>query len=295
MIYAECERNGTLVPSQTNPSNHHNLNILSSHLNNPDYLATAAMALSPKYNTAFSVTNLLNPVLEESYKKQQQQHQQQLQLQTQDASNSFSQALVQSYQNSRNATSNLLSASSTASSSSSSSSSSASSSTPSSSSNSNSSNSSSINVKHSPTHNIQHPSFGNYQASSFSSVPSSNSSISSSSSSSSSSNSSNCPPIANPYFNYQAATQFSSSIHPGSHLNPNQGLNNPNSSHLSHHYNLQQYTNSAYCNGIGGVGSSSSNDNENMGYVNSQIQSYSNPPASWYPSPNSDPRFASKI
>jgi hypothetical protein len=73
-------------------------------------------------------------------------------------------------------------------------------------------------------------------------------------------------------------------------LNPNQGISNPNASHLSHHYNLQQYTNSAYCNG-----SSSSNDNENMGYVNSQIQSYSNPPASWYPSPNSDPRFASKI
>jgi hypothetical protein len=81
MLYPDCERAGGNV--QMSQAAHQHLNLLSSHLNQADYLATAAMALSPKYNTAFNVTSLLNPVLEESYRKQQEayhhHHQQQQQ------------------------------------------------------------------------------------------------------------------------------------------------------------------------------------------------------------------------
>lgn len=67
MLYSECEQKFGLNQTSTNQ----HLNILP----NADYLATAGMSLSPKYNTAFSVTNLLNPVLEDSYKKSQFQQQ----------------------------------------------------------------------------------------------------------------------------------------------------------------------------------------------------------------------------
>lgn len=97
MLYSECEQKFSM--NHHNQSTNQHLSILP-HINNADYLATAAMSLSPKYNTAFSVTNLLNPVLEETYKKQQLQQQHQLIQQQQQ------QEFLQSYQNRTNLTSN---------------------------------------------------------------------------------------------------------------------------------------------------------------------------------------------
>ncbi len=276
---------------------HQHLNLLSSHLNQQqaDYLASAAMALSPKYNSAFTVTNLLNPVLEESYKKQN------------DLTSNFQQVLSQSYQTNRNtnssnnnnpanntansASNNSTSsstnssssttptnASSSSNSSASNSSSSSSSSTPSSSSSSSSSSVSSLssinNLKNntSPLSSLNQPTHpsslmnGNYPAS-FCPLPSSAGSVN-----------------GTAYFNYphahQSANQFNSSI--------SQSMSNTPHSHHAygglqsayHHSHTPYHYNTGVPSGI---------DNENLSSY-SQIQ-YPNAP-SWYSNPT-DPRFAS--
>jgi hypothetical protein len=55
MLYPECEQK--FSGHAATPAAQH-LGLLSPHLSGADY---AAMSLSPKYNTAFSVTSLLNP------------------------------------------------------------------------------------------------------------------------------------------------------------------------------------------------------------------------------------------
>ena len=284
MIYTDCERSSTLTAtpaSIANSASHQHLNILSSHLNSSEYLATAtAMALSPKYNTAFTVTNLLNPVLEESYKKQQLHHQLQHHGHHGHHHN-HDNFILQSYR-SNNSCGNSITPSSSSSSSSSSSNSSV------------SSTSSMQSIKHpSPSHSSHslppHPSLCNYQNSpNSSSFPANSHSIAAPNASNGSNASGLSLPTSanpNPYFSY-ASNQFTSPL--GS--SQNQMANN----FTSHHpYGLSSAYQSPYCNTIVNSNSTiagSANESEN--YANAQLQ-YSNGSASaWYPTPG-DPRFAS--
>lgn len=269
MLYSECEQKFGHLNHQNTPASQH-LNILSPHLNTQDYLASAAMSLSPKYNTAFSVSNLLNPVLEESYKKQQLQQQHLLQQQQQEASNFLYSQTRQTL------ASNGSSASSSSSSSSNSSTSSSNQSTkhPSPSHSAHSGTHSSI-YQNSPTSassftSAIQPSLGSLCSSG------SNSSLTNGSGSTGSTSGTNSNSLtaglANQYFNYQNS-QFGQ-----------YGHQIPSGSSGQHNYNAY---NSPYCN--------SNNMNQNLteseAYANSQLQ-YSNTGSQnpWYSNPN-DPRF----
>lgn len=218
MIYPECDRNAVPVPNHHlhQPStgidqSHQHLNLLHNHLNNAEY-AAAISALSPKYNTAFNVTNLLNPVLEDTYRKQHQHHQQQQQ-QQQQIQQHIESNFQQSYPNRANMNS------------------SGSSSTPS------STTSSSSSVKQeSPSMSLGvHANMCNsYQPAgspdSFSPnmiQPSPNSSA---------------PPLQTPYFNYAATNQFSNSLvgPPVSHYAAAAAANP-----YSHYYNTSPYCSNA--------------------------------------------------
>jgi hypothetical protein len=291
MLYPECERTGSNQMSQA----HQHLNLLSSHLNQADYLATAAMALSPKYNTAFNVTNLLNPVLEESYRKQQEAYNQQ---------QFKSEPLVQSSRSSNiNGATSTASAALTPSSLSSSSSSSsvkhpspisATASAPPSSSSSSSNQPSSYQTSTTPTSSTSSSSFSSASLIVPSpSLPGANTLSAASSS------------TIPPYFNYQSGSQFNQSNlmaaaahhshhmqHNPAHYHSHYGLPtgaypSPYGSGSSSHHGMHASVNS---NGSSSASSISSTDAESMGYVNQQLQ-YSNP-GNWYTNPN-DPRFSS--
>lgn len=184
MIYPECDRNTVPVSAHhlhqqqsagVDTSHHHqHLNLLHNHLNSADY-AAAISALSPKYNTAFNVTNLLNPVLEDSYRKQQLQQQLDVNF--------------QSYPNRTNMNS------------------SGSSSTPSSTTSSSSSSSSSISVKQeSPLSLGVHANMCGYAPAG------SPESFSPNVVQPSPTSSAATAPLQNPYFNYAASNQFSNSL-----------------------------------------------------------------------------------
>jgi len=244
------------------------------------------MSLSPKYNTAFSVTSLLNPALEDAYKisSQFQHHLHHNHSQQDLAAPNF----LNSYSSRNNNTINSNNASSSSSSVSSTSSSIINSSTkhPSPSNSANSGTHPSL-YQNSPTSQLEP------ESSRFTSAiqPALGSLCSSGSNSSSSAVSTtttavtgSVPPVAgfnpaglaNPYFNY-SNNQFSSFHHSGNNFG-HQG-----SAH--HHYNAY---NQAY-----GNGNMSQNFTESDSYPNAQLQYSTGGPQSWYPNP-SDPRFSSK-
>ncbi|CAF0739286.1 unnamed protein product [Brachionus calyciflorus] len=248
MIYPECDRNigGTVSnhhlhhPSLQNDPSHQHLNLLQNHLSNPEYLASAAAisALSPKYNTAFNVTNLLNPVLEESYRKQQIQQQQQLL----DSTSNF-----QAYQNRSNMNST------------------GSSTTPSSTTSSSSSSSSSNN-----SHNQKqdsplgvHPSICNYQP-----ATSPNSFSPSVVQPSPTGNNSS---LNNPYFNY-STNQF---IHSNSLVNPQAAAAHYSTNNYSHYYNNSPYCPNGTT-GLNQTNENDSYLNPQLQYANNSAW-YSNP------------------
>lgn len=270
MLYSECEQKFNPHTANSGPSSihhqHHSqhLNILSPHLNNADYLASAAMSISPKYNTAFSVTNLLNPnALEESYKKDQQQ--QHLQV-TEQATN-----FLHSYQNRTNLASNGSTASSSASSTSSSTS---------------SSNQSTKNpspsggmYQNSPTSgsalSFTNQALGSLCSSGSNSSSSAANTTSSSSSSNASSNlSAAAAGLANPYFNYSNTSSY-----------PTGYPQIPAQHHAAAAYNAYGYGSAV------GMGQ---NLGESEAYVNSQFQYSNGGPQAWYSNPT-DPRFTSKF
>ena len=277
MLYSDCEQKYT--PS----SNQHKL----PHLTNADYLTSAAMSLSPKYNTAFSVTSLLNPALEETYKISSQfhhhhhhHHNQQHDLATSNFLNSYS-----NRNNTNNSTTTNNNASSSSSSVSSTSSSIINSSTkhPSPSNSAHSGTHPSL-YQNSPTSQLE-PEFSRFTSAIQPALGSLCSSGSNSSSSAASTTTPAVPPgsgfnpagLANPYFNY-SNNQFSSFHHSGNNIG--------HQSSAHHQYNAY---NQAYTNGNIGQ-----NFAESDGYPNTQLQYSSGGPQAWYPNPN-DPRFSSKL